>query len=47
MYSREFIKQSIILFVVEMTEKLKIVLCSGLSSNKLGFIGVNQEDLCR
>lgn len=39
-------KQSIMLFVVEMIEKLKAVLCSCLYSNKLGFIAVNQEELC-
>lgn len=35
-------KLSIMLLVVETIEKLEIV----LSSNKLDFIGVNQEELC-
>lgn len=34
------------LFVVEMIKKVKTVLHSHLYSNKLDFIGVNQEELC-
>lgn len=37
-------KQSSTLFIVDMVEKLKIVLCSFLYSNKLNFIGINQEE---